>query len=198
MLELGVNSTGVHATVQREKLEDTYCTEQERRRDRPPSHYSRPSSGNQRLTTFAATKTCWTPLKLLLNMQQEQKNLFSSASVRSRFVQWFKSGTAKVLSLYKKNLKISLKITLVHLVETLQIIVEPQNMLPFIQRCYRILFRFRQGRISWAPKSCGQQLCLYSSSAGATFTLFPFTFCLEGERKGPKTPGGIQFGKCQH
>lgn len=34
-------ATGVHATVQRERLEDTYCTEQEHGWDRPPSHYSR-------------------------------------------------------------------------------------------------------------------------------------------------------------
>lgn len=30
MLELGINRTGVHATVQRGRWEDTYCTEQER------------------------------------------------------------------------------------------------------------------------------------------------------------------------
>lgn len=29
-LELGINRTGVHATAQRGRLEDTYCPEQER------------------------------------------------------------------------------------------------------------------------------------------------------------------------
>lgn len=56
MLEFRSNRIGGHATAQRERSEDTYCTEQERGWDRPPCHYSRASSWNQRLTTFAATK----------------------------------------------------------------------------------------------------------------------------------------------
>lgn len=55
---------GVHATAQRERSEDTYCTEQEHGWDRPPCHYSRAWSGNQRLMTFAATKTPSLPLIL--------------------------------------------------------------------------------------------------------------------------------------
>lgn len=98
MLEFHSNRIGGHATAQRERSEDTYCTEQVHGWDRLPCHYSRASSGNQRLTTFAATKTPFSHSnafsrgkQCLLPMTSISLETFSSMSRRSLLSRSFKA-----------------------------------------------------------------------------------------------------------